>query len=79
MAKKLDNFPNDEFGQPNRKYAWDEWLNGEIWELTRGEDFDIRVDHFRAQAFTNAKRRGMKLRTNVTDERIILQAYKEVE
>ena len=44
MATKLKTF---DFSQPSRlttsdkaTYPWDEWLDGDIWELTSGKDFD---------------------------------------
>ena len=46
MARKLSSF---DFSQKStitppdssRRYPWDEWLDGDIWELTFGEDFDM--------------------------------------
>ena len=44
MATKLKTF---DFSQPSKlttsdkaTYPWDEWLDGDIWELTQGVDFD---------------------------------------
>lgn len=44
MATKLKSF---DFSAPSKltmsdkaTYPWDEWLDGDIWELTSGEDFD---------------------------------------
>jgi hypothetical protein len=44
MATKLKTF---DFSVPSKlttsekaTYPWDEWLDGDIWQLTSGEDFD---------------------------------------
>lgn len=74
MAKKLDEFPRQ---SRNSKYDWDTWLNGEVWELTRGEDFDIGMASFRSVAFREARLRKVKLRTTVRGGKFILQAKKE--
>jgi len=44
MATKLKTF---DFSAPSKlttsdkaTYPWDEWLDGDIWQLTSGEDFD---------------------------------------
>ena len=43
MARTLSSF---DFSQPSvltsaekAQYHWDDWFNGDIWELTQGEDF----------------------------------------
>jgi hypothetical protein len=44
-------------------YPWDEWLNGQPWELRRGDDFAGKVPTLRATAKSQAKKRGGTLRT----------------
>lgn len=81
MARKLKNFSftKNESERVNRKirYPWDQWLDGDVWELTPGKDFTISVASFRSGAFYNAKIRGMKIRTARKDDKLIIQAYKE--
>ena len=41
MARKVDKFP--ELPSQSR-YPWDSWLDGDIWELTPGDDFKGKAD-----------------------------------
>jgi len=41
------------------RYPWDEWTNGDTYELKQGEDFNGRVPQFRSQCNQVAKRRGL--------------------
>ena len=77
MAKELDVFP----GGPTRgKYPWEDWLNGNPWELEPGEDFDIDLASMRAVASRAAKHAGKKLRSRVLHregkpDALVIQAY----
>lgn len=77
MAVKLDTyaFENRRNGY---KYDWDSWLDGDIWQLTKEEDFpDTTPKNLRIQSITVAKRRGLKVRTSiVSDTILVIQAYK---
>ena len=59
------------------KYPWNEWLDGRSWKLTKGEDFHIQPESFRATISVTAKRRGLKVRTKAFDGGMFVQAYKE--
>ncbi len=65
MAKKLKTF---EFRQTASKYNWDEWFNGEIWELKRGEDFQNPANYFRSQVSSRARERGLRAMTSQVGE-----------
>jgi hypothetical protein len=39
------------------KYPWDEWLDGNVWRLTVGEDFTVEKAAFRTAAYAAAARR----------------------
>ena len=74
MARRLDNFP----ARPSTaRYPWDEWLDGSPWELVRGDDFQAKAATFRANAQTQAKRRGGRVRSRATDvngrEAVVIQ------
>lgn len=56
-------------------YPWDEWTNGGVWLLKRGEDFDVKASGFRAQLNQQASKRGMKVSTRVRGEAIEFQFY----
>lgn len=50
------------------RYPWEEWLDGGIWKLKQGEDFQAKLQTFRSNAGTQAKKRGGKLRTRTLKE-----------
>ena len=57
-------------------YDWDTILNGNIWKLTKGTDFQSGVETFRAGAYAMAKTRGLKLQTTIdtANQAVILRA-----
>jgi len=59
MAKKLEKFPD----RGKARYPWSEWLDGDPWELTKGEDFQCKPSTLRANAQTQAKKRNGRVRT----------------
>ena len=60
MAKRVEKFPD----RPSQsRYPWDEWLDGSVWELVPGEDFNGQPATFRSIAIGQAKKRGGKVRT----------------
>jgi hypothetical protein len=73
MAKKVDELP-----APTRagKYAWDEWLDGDVWELTRGEDFETPPKLMQSAIHSAARARGGHADTRVVGEKVYLE-FKE--
>ena len=73
MARQLDSFP----ALPARQYPWEEWLDGRVWQLTKGEDYNSRATTVIANARLQAKRRGGSLRTRLLKhedgEQIVVQ------
>lgn len=70
MAKKLESF---DFG---RQYPWDEWLDGSAWEISSDDVVSNNLSRFAGTARTQAKKRGMKLRTRTnTTGNLVIQAY----
>jgi hypothetical protein len=63
MARRLDTFP----AATGARYPWDEWLDGSVWELVRGDDFHAKMTTFRSNAQIQAKRRGGRVRTKTVD------------
>lgn len=67
MATKLRTF---DFSQPsvitspNEKavYPWDEWLDGDIWQITEGDDFATHPLMMERIIRTRATARGAKVR-----------------
>lgn len=60
-------------------YSWDEWLNGQIWLLRRGVDYQIASETFRKTIRGAAKRAGKKVRIRIIEENggqaVVMQAY----
>lgn len=74
MAKKLDGYVFA--GCRNQQYPWNEWLNGNIWQLTKDVDFKSKCECFRTNAYGVAKLRGLKVRTQIVGtDIIIIQSY----
>lgn len=63
MAKKVleffDGTPKGDHG--NAKYPWNQWGDGNIWEITLGTDFDCKTVSMRGVLYSYAKRAGLKL------------------
>lgn len=62
--KRRDAFP----APASARYPWDEILNGEVWELTEGEDFTSRPSTLISNARLQAKRRNGNVRTRLFQE-----------
>jgi hypothetical protein len=61
VARKLEQFPS-----PHKsRYPWDEYLDGDVWELTVGEDFTSKLSTFRMNAKVQAKKRGGNVRSTL--------------
>lgn len=78
MAEILEDF---EFrSQGYSKYPWDLWLDGQIWKLVRGKDYDCASSSMRAGAHLAGQARNKKVRTNMTSDgdAVVIQAKGEV-
>jgi len=64
---------------PSRgKYPWDEWTDGQVRRLRKGQDFQCDTRSMQAYIYLIATRRGMKGRTVIEDDdTIIIQFVKE--
>jgi hypothetical protein len=74
MAQRIDEWPKS----LSTGYPWDEWLDGSIWKLKADEDFKAKVQTFRSNAGTQARKRGGKIRSRLFredngDEYLIIQ------
>jgi hypothetical protein len=65
MAQTLDRFPSAG-GQP--RYPWEHWLDGQVWQLAKGDDYTSKAATVIANARTQAKRRGGAVRTRLLNE-----------
>lgn len=68
MAERIEEFPAEQ-RPPTRRYPWDDWTDGSVWRLVRGEDYDQETDQFRNRLYPQAHRRGLKVRTAKRVER----------
>jgi hypothetical protein len=67
-----------EFHRGLSRYPWNQWLDGNIWELTHGLDFVVDVKTLRVLCYFAAKRRRKKVRTKIlvgNEIKFIIQAY----
>jgi hypothetical protein len=77
MAEKLASFPKPERHGPSEMYPWDEWLDGSIWKLVRGDDFTTKTKSFQYQVYAKAARRDVNVRVSVRDgNTLVIQAYR---
>lgn len=73
MAKVMKTY---EFPASKRmRYPWDKWLDGQIWELSRGDDFKIGAEQMRRNVYGAAWSRGLRVRTTRDQGNLILQAF----
>jgi len=73
MSQVIKTFP----GVPGRPpvYPWDEWSDGRVWRLTRGEDFNSDPKSFRVLVHRTAKSRGLKARTHIESQDVFVLAF----
>lgn len=76
MAKQLDEFEFRKSNRGKRIYPWDQWLNGEIWQLQQGVDFEITMKQMRTAAHLAAGRRDLRVQGSADGNTLIIQAVK---
>ncbi len=72
MARTLRHYP-----KPNKRdslYPWDTWLDGRVWKLTKGPDFECECNSLRGAAYAAAARAGVTVKVTVDGDHVILQA-----
>ena len=77
MSQVINQFP----GQPGRPpiYPWDEWCDGQVRRLFRGEDFNSDPKSFRVLVHRTAKSRGLKARTSIESDGVFVLAFYKPE
>lgn len=75
MAERLKEYSFRERG--GSKYSWDEWTDGEVWKVKEGEDFECPARNFQAGLFNQAKRKGLKVRSNREEDVVVFQFYEK--
>lgn len=77
MAKTVKTFNFTSRRSPF--YPWDEWFDGRIWQLTKGEDFSVSLHSFRTCAYLAASKRGGRVRSSTSGDVVTLQFLKEAK
>lgn len=75
MAVKLKSF---EFTRTSGRYSypWDQWTDGSIWKVKRGEDFNTSQTNFGASVYDKARKIGKKVRVkNEPDDVVVFQFF----
>jgi hypothetical protein len=54
-----------------RRYPWEQWSDGQVWELTRGEDFEVTAGSFRDTARGWAREHGYTARTYAVSDAVV--------
>lgn len=77
MAQVVDELPKRKGGGVGRaeKYPYDEWLDGKVWQLDEGSDFDVTKQSFMTSIRGAAKKRGYKLRSRILENAVVVQAF----
>jgi hypothetical protein len=77
MARTLKKFDFPGAGRPGRRYPFDDWLDGRVWCVEPGVDFDSKPEAFRNYVHKAAKARGLKVHTYIEKETgaVIFEAY----
>jgi hypothetical protein len=74
MAEVVDELPGPARGASI--HSWEEWLDGRVWKLTHGVDFEVSMKAFATQAWSAGKRLGVKVATRRQGNVIYIQASK---
>ncbi len=76
MGRRLDSFPGDEQSHP-RRYPWEEWTDGGVWEIRKGDDYDVDTENMRVNLHLKADALSRKVRTrklvDESGERLVFQ------
>lgn len=63
MARRLDAFP-EQSGGGQRRYPWSDWTDGDIWEIKRGDDYDVATENMRVNLHLKASALARKVKTS---------------
>lgn len=70
--------PAPRIGKRGRKpkYPWEEWVDGTLRTIKRGEDFDVQVFVMQSQLHTYAAKNGFKVETETSDDLLTFRFFK---
>ncbi len=73
--KTLKSYEFKSSGSRNgRTYDWDKLMDGKIYQLEEGKDYECKQQTVLMMARTQAKKRGMRLRGTKVEGGVVLQA-----
>lgn len=67
MAEVLEHFDFDNRRGNKEMYDWKSWLDGRVWALAPGTDFEGKPEDFRTTVYSAAERYKVKVRTSVVE------------
>lgn len=73
MAERVDKIPRAK-GGPGAAYPWDEWLDGSLWELIQGKDFECKPNSMSRGAKEAGLTRGVAVTVAIRGDRVYVQA-----
>jgi hypothetical protein len=79
MAKVLTELPKRHGGGGRKEsYPYDEWLDGQIWQLEEGTDYKSKTASMLTNIRQAADKRNLKVRTRLLDDgkTLVVQSYK---
>jgi hypothetical protein len=77
MPRVLDNLPKAARGGTggrSEKYPFDEWFDGNVYELVEGEDFDSKRSTLATVIHNAATKRDLIVQTRMTQDGLAIQA-----
>jgi hypothetical protein len=76
MPRVLDGLPKTTRGNVGRseKYPFDEWFDGNVYELVEGEDFESKRSTLATVIHNAATKRDLIVQTRMTQDGIAIQA-----
>lgn len=60
------------------QYPFDEWFDGALWRLRRGEDFEVTPTSLRGTIYAAAKRRRLRVETRIVGGVLLVQRTGEL-
>ena len=78
MAKVVESFPRVSTHR-DCIYPWDDWFDGQVWELTQGEDFQIKAHSMQSPIRSAARTRDLSVHICVRGDKVYIQASKKAE
>jgi hypothetical protein len=74
MPKVLAKFEFPHGGRKGIEYDWDSILDGKIYQLVQGTDFDVEPKTFVGAVARAANEKGMRVKRQIDGKTLVLQA-----